>query len=255
MKRLIFAATLLFFALACQNAPHRLSASGKGPGRVPQGEPRPGIARPETPRALTGKIKTGDLLFVGIPSDYSLDESEMDGAISAATGSGGLNLIHAAMLEVGKDTVWIIDATIKYGVHRHPLDTMFKQFTLKDGSQPTYIVKRLKHNRHAASYVENAKAFLGLPYDVAFLPDNGAMYCTELVRESYRTRDGEYLFEDKPMNFRNADGEFPVYWQQLFALIGQEIPQGIPGTNPQEMSASPILKNVSTNTLNISNLH
>ena len=189
-------------------------------------------------------IKTGDLLFVGIPGDYSLDESEMDGAISASTGTTDLNLIHVAILEVGKDTTWIIDATIKHGVDRHPIDTMFKEFTLKDGSQPTYIVKRLKDSKKAAQYVENAKQFLGLPYDVAFLPNNGALYCSELVRESYRTPQGGYIFDEKPMNFKNASGEFPVYWQQLFALIGQEIPQDIPGTNPQDMSGATVLKTV-----------
>lgn len=189
-------------------------------------------------------IKTGDLLFVGIPGDYSLDESEMDGAISAATGTKDLNLIHVAILEVGKDTTWIIDATIKHGVDRHPIDTMFKEFTLKDGSQPTYIVKRLKDSRKAAQYVENAKQFLGLPYDVAFLPDNGALYCSELVRESYRTPQGGYIFDEKPMNFKNSEGEFPVYWQQLFALIGQSIPQDEPGTNPQDMSEARVLKQV-----------
>ena len=189
-------------------------------------------------------IKTGDLLFIGIPGDYSLDESEMDGAISAATGSKDLNLIHVAILEVGKDTTWIIDATIKHGVDRHPIDTMFKEFTLKDGSQPTYIVKRLKDSRKAAQYVENAKQFLGLPYDVAFLPNNGALYCSELVRESYRTDDGGFIFDEKPMNFKNSEGEFPLYWQQLFALIGQEIPQDIPGTNPQDMSGAAVLKTV-----------
>ena len=194
-------------------------------------------------------IKTGDLVFVGIPADYSLDESDMDGAISAATGRDNatgttdLNLIHVAILEVGKDTTWIIDATIKHGVDRHPIDTMLKEFTLKDGSQPTYIVKRLKDSKKAAQYVENAKQFLGLPYDVAFLPNNGALYCSELVRESYRTPQGGYIFDEKPMNFKNANGEFPVYWQQLFALIGQEIPQDIPGTNPQDMSGAPALKN------------
>lgn len=190
-------------------------------------------------------IKTGDLLFIGIPGDYSLNESEMDGAISAATGSKDLNLIHVAILEVGKDTTWIIDATIKHGVDRHPLDTMLKEFTLKDGSQPTYIVKRLKDSRKAAQYVENAKQFLGLPYDVAFLPNNGALYCSELVRESYRTENGAFIFDEKPMNFKNSEGEFPLYWQQLFALIGQSIPQDEPGTNPQDMSNAPVLKLVS----------
>ena len=196
--------------------------------------------------SCTAGIKTGDLVFVGIPADYSLDESEMDGAISAATGSkDALNLIHVAILEVGKDTTWIIDATIKHGVDRHPLDTMLKEFTLKDGSQPTYIIKRLKNSRNAAQYVENAKKFLGRPYDVWFSPDNEAMYCSELVRDSYRTPDGDYLFDAKPMNFKNEDGEFPLYWQQLFALIGQSIPQDEPGTNPQDMSSAPVLKLVS----------
>lgn len=196
-------------------------------------------------------IRTGDIVFVGIPADYSLDESDMDGAISAATGrdnatgTKSLNLIHVAILEVGKDTTWIIDATIKHGVDRHPIDTMFKEFTLKDGSQPIYIVKRLKDSRKAAQYVENAKKFIGRPYDVWFSPDNEAMYCSELVRDSYRTPDGDYLFDAKPMNFKNEDGEFPLYWQQLFALIGQSIPQDEPGTNPQDMSGAPVLKLVS----------
>lgn len=187
-------------------------------------------------------LKTGDLVFVGIPADYSLEQDSMGSAISDATGKGELNIIHVAIAEVKGDSTWIIDATIKHGVDRHPLDTFLTDFTLKDGSLPVFIVKRLKDDRNAAAYVENAKAFLGLPYDVAFLPDNGAMYCSELVRESYRDR--EYIFDNKPMNFKNADGEFPVYWQQLFSLIGQDIPQNIPGTNPQDMSESAALADI-----------
>ena len=186
-------------------------------------------------------IRTGDLVFVGIPQDYSLDPDSMSSAISDATGSGSINLIHVAILEVGKDTTWIIDATIKHGVDRHPLDTFLKDFTLKDGSMPVFIVKRLKDSRMAEQFVENAKKFLGRPYDVWFSPDNEAMYCSELVRDSYRTPDGGYLFDAKPMNFKNAEGEFPLYWQQLFALIGQSIPQDEPGTNPQDMSQASVL--------------
>jgi K+-sensing histidine kinase KdpD len=54
----------------------------------------------------------------------------------------------------------------------------------------------------------------------------------------------DHLFDAKPMNFKNEDGEFPLYWQQLFALIGQSIPQDEPGTNPQDMSGSPVLKTI-----------
>ena len=212
------------------------------PGRA--GHDKASQANDKAAQASDRALQTGDLIFVGIPADYSLEGDSMGSAISDATGDGVLNLIHVAIAEVGKDTTWIIDATIKHGVDRHPIDTFFRDFTLKDGTLPVFIVKRLKDNKMAEQFVENSKKFLGRPYDVWFSPDNEAMYCSELVRDSYRTPDGGYLFNAKPMNFKNAEGEFPVYWQQLFALIGQEIPQDEPGTNPQDMSGEPVLKEV-----------
>lgn len=200
-------------------------------------------------------LRTGDLVFVGIPADYSIEADSMDEAISEATGEPGrMNLIHVAIAEVQGDSTWIIDATIRRGVDRHPLDTFLRDFTLRDGSLPVFVIKRLiavpgpdgkPVPVDATSYVEQAKAFCGLPYDQSFLPENGALYCTELVRESYRTSDGEYLFANKPMNWKNAEGEYPLYWQQLFARLGEPIPQDVPGTNPQDMSESPILETVS----------
>ena len=197
-------------------------------------------------------LRTGDLVFMGIPNDYSLGEDSMDGAIASATGAGELNLIHVAIADVAEDGVYIIDATLKYGVDRHPLDTTVKQFTLKDGSQPVYIVKRLKDAELAEEWIARAKTFCGQPYDQAFLPDNGAMYCSELVRESYLSAKGEYLFDEKPMNWKNEKGEIPVYWTQLFALLGMDVPQGVPGTNPQDMSHSPLLEAVDVDLLSYS---
>lgn len=191
------------------------------------------------------RLQTGDLIFVGIPADYDLDADSMDSAIADATGSGvGLNLIHVAIADVDANGRWIIDATIKRGVDRHPLDTFLRDFTLKDGSLPVFEVKRLKDDRRAEEFVENVKQYLGQPYDVSFLPDNGAYYCTELVYDSYLDKDGAPLFQAAPMNFKNADGEFPLYWQQLFARIGEPIPQDIPGTNPQAMATEDILRSV-----------
>ena len=192
-------------------------------------------------------LKTGDLVFVGIPADYSLDDDSMDSAISESTGGKeGLNLIHVAIAEVSEGRTWIIDATLKHGVDRHPLDTFLTDFTLKDGSYPVFQVMRLKDDSVARSAVERAKTFVGTPYDVAFQPDNGALYCTELVQVSYLTPGGERIFPSAPMNFKNAEGEFPVYWTQLFNLIGQPIPQDVPGTNPQAMSLDPHLCPVGT---------
>ncbi len=187
-------------------------------------------------------LKTGDLVFVGIPMDYSLDNGSMDAAIASATGNpDSLNLIHVAIAEVDAEGKWIIDATIKRGIDRHPLDTFVTDFTLKDGSLPVFIVKRLKDPSKAAEYVANTRKYLGRPYDLHFMPSDDSLYCSELVRDCYVGTDGEYVFDTVPMNFKDADGEFPLYWRQLFERLQAPIPQGLPGTNPQDMSKSPAL--------------
>jgi len=186
-----------------------------------------------------GQLQTGDLLFVGYPKG-TLDGG-LAGAIASSTAvEEGLDFVHTAIIDMDGDTPYVIDATIKYGVDRHPLSTLVEQFKLQDGSAPSLVVMRLKDNGKALEFVENAKAYIGESYDAAFMAGNGKHYCTELVYDSY-VDGGEHLFDTVPMNFKGPDGEFPRYWVELFELIGYPIPQGEPGTNPQQMSESDCL--------------
>lgn len=210
MKKIVLAVAVLLLAIGC-------GQKNKGP-------------------------KTGDLLFVGLPTDYVAEPGSMDNAISAATGEeGGLNLIHVAILEVQADSVWIIDATIAHGVDRHPLDTFLKDFTLRDGGLPQLIVKRIK-DIDADAAVARAKTFCGRGYDVRFLPDNEELYCSELVQNCYLDAEGNQVFLSEPMNFLAPDGTMPPYWEWLFGKLGMAVPQGVPGTNPQNLSESPLLE-------------
>ena len=68
------------------------------------------------------------------------------------------------------------------------------------------------------------------------------MYCSELVWESYLAPDGSRLFPARPMNFRATDGSLPRFWAELFAELGEEVPQDIPGTNPNDMAKEAILE-------------
>lgn len=204
--------------------------------------------RKTAPKDEAPKIETGDLLFVGIPMGYWSDGS-MAEAIAAATANGDtVNFIHTAILEVDSlDRVWVIDATLAHGVDRHPLDTLLADFTLEEpGAIETFEVWRLKDNRHAARYVENAKTFLGEGYDIYFKVENGLHYCTELVYDAFIEPEGRHLFDWIPMNFKDKEGNMPAYWQQLFSMIGEEVPQGAPGTNPQMMRESPALVKILT---------
>lgn len=189
-------------------------------------------------------IQSGDLVFVALPFDYKADSTSMDCAISSATAQEGkLNLIHVAIAEVKADSIWIIDATIAHGVDRHPLDTFLKDFTLKDGTYPDFIIKRVKGADGAAA-VERAKSYCGRGYDLRFLPDNEELYCSELVQLSYLDSDGEQIFRSEPMNWLAPDGSIPPYWEWLFSKLGMDVPQGLPGTNPQKMSESEALETI-----------
>ena len=190
------------------------------------------------------RLRNGDLIFVGLPAGYNAQTGSMDAAISSATGEeGAVNLIHVAIAEVKADTVWIIDATIAHGVDRHPLDTFLSDFSLGDGSYPEFIVKRIK-GIDADAAVERAKTFCGRGYDVRFLAGNEEMYCSELVQACYLDADGKPVFQSEPMNWLAPDGSMPPYWEWLFGQLGMEVPQGLPGTNPQMMSESSLLAEV-----------
>jgi hypothetical protein len=176
----------------------------------------------------------------------------MDEAITSATGrEGEINYIHVAILERDEqDSLWVIDATINHGVDRHPFRVYLTDFTLNDGSYPVMDVMRLKDNTNVTTYVDNAKTFVGRGYDMYFSSDNTEQYCSELVRNSYVTSTGEYLFSEYPMNFMSSDGTFPPYWVELFGLLGEPIPQGEMGTNPNAMSQEDCLMKAGSITVN-----
>jgi len=189
------------------------------------------------------RLQTGDLLFVG---SVQAGDSTMSGAITAATGRADeLTYTHVAILEIDENQcVWVIEATPKRGVCRYPIDTFLMDNMLPDGRYPQMDVMRLRHAANVCQYVENAKKYCGEEYDLYFLPDNQAHYCSELVYDAYTTRGGRHLFHAEPMNFKGEDGRYPAYWITLFERIHQPIPQGVPGTNPQDMSQERRLKRV-----------
>ena len=178
------------------------------------------------------RLQTGDLLFVGT----SEEAGSMDEAIVAATG----NLTHVAIIQVDQAGMpWVIDATPKRGVSRYPLDSL-----IQANPGAIFLVKRLKDTTGVSLFVENALRCIGTPYDLTFLPDNDAYYCSELVREAYRRPDGSFLFDAAPMNFLSSDGSLPAYWEELFERLDMPVPQDVPGTNPQDMSRSPLLQDI-----------
>lgn len=175
--------------------------------------------------SMKAQMKTGDLIFA------REGKGKFSQAISASTISDeGVSYVHVGIIIVEPNgDINVLEASPERGVCLTPLEIFEKD---SNG----YDVKRLNFNFPVDKAIELAKSHVGEQYDWWYLPDNGKMYCSELVYESYRDYNGNPIFKAKPMNFRDSEGNLPEFWVKLYQELGQPVPEGIPGTNPNDMS-------------------
>lgn len=172
-------------------------------------------------------LQSGDLIFL------SNNRSDMEKAITASTGEYS----HVALVERDSaDDVWVVEASPKKGVQRISYEQFERNHNLGffGGNIDIY---RLTVPFDTAMVIARAQSLVGKSYDNAFLPDNNAYYCSEFIQVVFGG-----IFPSKPMNWRDADGNLPEYWIKHFEELGVPVPEGVPGTNPTDMSRSPLLK-------------
>lgn len=187
------------------------------------------------------RIRTADLVFV-LEQVGATEAGGMSSAIADATSEGAdFCATHVGIMEVCGDSLYVIDATPEHGVARRPLS----EFTEEFSPFSTFSFMRVKGYAGRRKAVEKAKSFIGHEYDFTFLPENGMFYCSELIQVCFTRRDGHSLFPGKPMNFRDSSGKYPEYWQNLFSNMGIPVPQGVPGTNPNDLMHDACLRTVS----------
>lgn len=183
-------------------------------------------------------IQHGDLLF------QVSEPTPMANAISDATGDPGTeNFTHVAIVLTLNGADSVLEASPQGGVRIVSL-AKFLESSARIGGKPGVAVMRLRDTSGLANSIARASRHLGEAYDFTYRPANGKMYCSELVYESYLSSDGSPLFRAQPMNFRAADGTLPRFWQELFERFGEEVPEGVLGTNPNDMAKEQVLKPV-----------
>ena len=185
-------------------------------------------------------FSTGDLIFL-------YDTTGMGRAIQSSTEWDSLRpaLTHVAITECTDSGVYVIDATPALGVARRTLEDFISSVwdtNAEYGFISMAIYYYIDVPFDTATLLERMHSLIGVPYDPYFLPNNGRLYCSELVQECFFDQNGHRLFPYKPMNFYASDGTLPAYWQHHFDSLGVAVPQGLPGTNPNDMSKSPILQ-------------
>lgn len=183
-------------------------------------------------------LREGDLLF------QVTKNSGMSSAIRAATGgNGAVNFTHTAIV-VGKNPAdSVLEATSEGGVRIIPLERFLENSEQIDG-HPLVVAMRVKGECDITAAVKRARSHIGKEYDYAFDAKNDKFYCSELVWASYLKKDDTPIFSSQPMNFRDHTGQMPRYWVELYERLGQPIPEGQPGTNPNDLSKEEILEEV-----------
>ena len=172
------------------------------------------------------RLQEGDLLFC-CPDTAN--------AITAVTsGVEGLPIDHVAVVHRigGEDGILFVIEAVKPMVCLTPIDT----FVNENGP---VLVARVKADLDVKSSVKRCLAMVGKPYDDLYLPGDSAVYCSELVQMCYVTRAGQPVFGTIPMSFHDATGQVTRYWTDFYSGRGMEVPEGLPGTNPGELSRSP----------------
>lgn len=183
-------------------------------------------------------LQKGDLLF-----QANVVSEKVKAIQGAGEGHKGLRFSHIGILDINNKDTLVIEATTG-GVRCIKLEKFFEDSEYVNGKPYVFIGRVLPQYSEIIPYsIERAKGKIGLPYDSVFLPNNNAYYCTELVYDCYLDKENKPIFESKPMSFKDKNtGKFYDTWIKFYSKIGIPIPEGIQGTNPNDISNSKSIK-------------
>ena len=165
----------------------------------------------------TNDVLDGDLLFCIADEDNEITD--------VTQGIDGMKIEHVGIY-YNKS---VIEATRSKGVCVTPIDSFIRH------NVGRVIVGRVESADIRLS-IENVLKYKGLPYDTLFMPDDRAMYCSELVQKSYVRSDSMLIFSPIPMSFHDDSGNITPFWTDFYKQRGMDVPEGMPGSNPGELS-------------------
>lgn len=181
------------------------------------------------------EVREGDLLFV------TAGRSGLSAAIDDATGKQGApSFDHVALVAAAPDGWEVLHADEK-GSRRQSLVEFRQDARAK---QRHIVVYRLHASQQAAirDAVATARTMLGKPYNTSYVLNEDSYYCSDFIERAFRAH---HVFALQPMNFRSPQtGQIAQHWVDIYRGMGMQVPQGQPGTNPNDMSAAPVLQRI-----------
>lgn len=179
-------------------------------------------------------LEEGDLLFNVVGSNEGLAAAIVD----VTDGIDQQQISHVAIVHLQNGALYVLEATGINGVWLTPIDSFINNADHTPDGKPLILVGRLKDRSNIKLSVDKALSYLGCPYDKLYLPDDSAIYCSELIQLSYTYADGTSVFPLQPMSFHDKSGNITEFWNNYYRKFGMEVPESWPGTNPGGISRS-----------------
>ena len=170
------------------------------------------------------QLRSCDLLFCVNPEGNAITD--------VTHGANGMLIDHVGIYHKGM----VVEAVPHRGVCLTPVDSFMKR------NQYLIIIGRVGTPFSKRKTIRQAKRCIGLPYDSLYMPDLRAVYCSELVQQCYVDKHGQQVFEPIGMTFRDSTGEIPDYWTDFYRRFGMQVPEGLEGSNPGELSRRHCIK-------------
>lgn len=157
-------------------------------------------------------------------------------------GRDGIAINHVALYD---GDGMVIEAVMPQ-VKKTSLDDFVNSSVLDNHGRPCVLVCRLAadYSVLVSAALEFAELQLAIPYDPHYSQSKEnqqkSWYCSELIVHAFRSaNEGCFLFEETPMSFRDMDtGELMPFWIDHYKAVGQDIPEGLPGSHPALLSCS-----------------
>lgn len=163
-------------------------------------------------------LENGDLIFVK-------DDSDIGQAIQESTG----NYSHVAIFLDGQ----VYHATTEGGVIAQSPEDFFE-------AEKVYDLYRFAEI-DCPEVKKQTEGLLGSPYNASFYPDGAGYYCSQFIAEL------PPIFGTIPMKFGNDTQEISDFWSEYYRKLGLAVPLNQPGTNPSQLTASPLLESKERN--------
>lgn len=188
-----------------------------------------------TPKLPTGApLRPGDLVFLDLDCGPTCEAVER--VTADQFGVKGPALSHVAMVVEGGARPRVIEAWPGEGVVERSLQDLLARVRAGEGQPHGFWVARLRGGQRALGEAAAAAArrWLGRPYDDLFLPDQGRLYCAELILLAYQVaaRAVAAPFKWLPMRFGRSGTPERAVWERYYRALGHEVPEGLPGVSP-----------------------